>query len=70
MPSTRFKIDESFRGEYKFRNSPEAIARFPFPFFGDHYDYSMNLEPHVRKPGGIYQANFDIDDADLEAFEG
>jgi hypothetical protein len=58
----QFKQDETFRDDYNFRNSPEAIARFPFPFFEDNYDYSMNLEPHVPVGDGIYMANFDIDE--------
>jgi dimethylamine monooxygenase subunit A len=38
---------ETFRDDFTFRNSPEAIARFPFPFHEDKYMYAVNLEPHV-----------------------
>lgn len=46
----KFK-NETFRDDYTFRNSPEAIRRFPFPFNEDKYMYSVNMEPHVpRRP--------------------
>lgn len=38
---------ETFRDDYTFRNSPETIRRFPFPFNEDKYMYSVNMEPHV-----------------------
>lgn len=62
MKPIEFKADESFRPSYSFSNSPAALARFPFPFDEDHYDYAMNLEPHVQGGDGIYRANFDIDE--------
>ena len=42
--------DETFRGDFTFRNSATAIARFPFPFPEDSYMYSVNMEPHVAGP--------------------
>jgi hypothetical protein len=60
--SIEFKSAETYRDDYTFRNSALGIARFPFPFFEDKYEYTMNLEPHVSVPGGIYEANFDVDE--------
>lgn len=56
-----FKTDESYRGEFSFRNSPEAIARFPFPFASDHFTYTTNVEPHVPGPG-IFEHLLDVDE--------
>src|SRR5260221_11276949 len=42
-----FKPDETFRNDFTFRNSPEAIRRFPLPFHEDEYMYSVNIEPHL-----------------------
>lgn len=50
--SITFKADETFRGDFNYRNSPEAIARFPFPFPDDEFMYSFNVEPHVPGPAG------------------
>jgi len=62
MPAT-FKTDETFRGAFNYRNSDEAILRFPFPFTEDSYMYSVNIEPHVRGgPTGAFQAVFDVDE--------
>ena len=44
--------DETFRDDYTYRNSPEAIARFPFPFDQDSYMYSVNIEPHRKTRAG------------------
>jgi hypothetical protein len=58
-----FKTEETFRDAYTFRNSDEAIMRFPFPFPEDRYMYSVNIEPHV--PGGaspVFQSAFDVDE--------
>ena len=41
--------EETFRGDYTYRNPPAAIRRFPFPFDRDGYMYSVNIEQH---PGG------------------
>lgn len=55
--------DETFRGDYTFRNSPRAIARFPFPFPEDSYMYSVNMEPHLPgKPGSVFEHMFDVDE--------
>ena len=47
-----FKPDETYRDDFTFRNSPEAIRRFPLPFPEDEYMYSVNIEPHVPGPKG------------------
>lgn len=61
MPSA-FR-QESFRDDYSFRNSPEAIRRFPFPFPQDRYMYSVNIEPHAGGPAGsVNEFAFDIDE--------
>jgi hypothetical protein len=57
------KPAETFRNDYTFNNSDDAILRFPFPFPEDQYMYSVNMEPHVR--GGetqAYEALFDLDE--------
>jgi dimethylamine monooxygenase subunit A len=55
--------DETFRGDFTFRNSPAAIARFPFPFPEDSYMYSVNMEPHVPGPkGSVFEHMFDVDE--------
>lgn len=60
--NTIFK-DETFRGDYTFANSPEAIKRFPFPFWEDKYRYSVNIEPHVPgSKGSVYEFPIDIDE--------
>ena len=54
---------ESFRNDYSYRNSPEAIRRFPFPFAQDSYMYSVNMEPHPGGPvGSPFEHAFDIDE--------
>ena len=55
--------DETFRGDFTFRNSPEAIARFPFPFPEDSSMYSVNMEPHVPGAvGSVFEHMFDVDE--------
>lgn len=55
--------DETFRDDFTFRNSPEAIRRFPFPFPEDSYMYSVNMEPHVPGPkGSVFEHMFDVDE--------
>ena len=55
--------DETFRDDYTFRNSPEAIRRFPFPFHEDGYMYAVNLERHEGgRPGSVYEHRFDVDE--------
>ncbi len=62
MPST-FKVDETFRDDFNYRNSDEALLRFPFPFTDDSYMYSVNMEPHVRGgPTDAFRAVFDVDE--------
>lgn len=54
---------ESFRDDYTYKNSAEAIKRFPFPFPEDQYMYSVNIEPHTKgKPGSVYEFPFDVDE--------
>lgn len=51
---------ETFRDDFTFSNSPEAIRRFPFPFDKDQYMYAVNIEQHM--PGPIKSATeFPID---------
>ena len=58
-----FKRNETYRDDFSFRNSAEAIARFPFPFPEDQYMYSVNIEPAVsRDPGSVFEHTFDIDE--------
>ena len=45
-----FKPEETFRDDFAFRNSPEAIRRFPFPFAEDVYMYSVNIERRRSRP--------------------
>ena len=55
--------DETFRDDFTFYNSPEAIRRFPFPFDRDEYMYSVNMEPHVKGPvGSAVEFPIDIDE--------
>lgn len=61
--STVFKPDESFRDDFTFRNSPQAIRRFPLPFPEDEYMYSVNIEPHLPgPPGSVTEFAIDIDE--------
>ena len=54
---------ETFRDDFTFSNSPEAIRRFPFPFREDKYMYSVNIEPHTKGPAGsMYEFPIDIDE--------
>ncbi|MBD8494506.1 heme-dependent oxidative N-demethylase family protein [Pseudomonas syringae] len=58
-----FKTPQTYCDDFSFRNSPQAIARFPFPFPEDQYMYSVNIEPALsRDPGSIYEHRFDIDE--------
>ncbi|RIX97439.1 DUF3445 domain-containing protein [Aureimonas flava] len=45
---------ETFRDDYTYRNSPEGIRHFPFPFDRDEYMYAVNIEQHV--PGPVQSA--------------
>ncbi len=61
--SVTFKELESYQDDFSFHNSPEAIARFPFPFPEDSYMYSVNIEPATpRDPGSVFEHWFDIDE--------
>lgn len=61
--SLAFKPDETYRGDYSFRNSDAAILRFPFPFPEDQYMYSVNIEPHVRSGfTPVYDNPIDVDE--------
>lgn len=62
MNNLAFK-HESFRNDYTYTNSEQAIRRFPFPFDKDEYMYSVNIEPHTSgAKGSIYEYPFDIDE--------
>lgn len=55
--------NETFFDDFTYRNSPEAIRRFPFPFPEDDYIYSVNIEPHVPvRKGSIFEHAFDVDE--------
>lgn len=55
--------DETYRDDYTFSNSSEAIRRFPFPFHEDKYMYVVNIEPHVPGPKGTaFEFPIDIDE--------
>jgi dimethylamine monooxygenase subunit A len=61
--SAIFKLDETFRGDFSYSNSPSAIRRFPLPFAEDTYMYSVNIEPHLPgPPGSVTQFAFDVDE--------
>lgn len=61
--SAVFKPDETFRGDFTYRNSPAAIRRFPLPFPDDTYMYSVNIEPHTAGPqGSVVEHPFDVDE--------
>ena len=58
-----FKPLETYRDDFSFGNSSDAIARFPFPFPEDQYMYSVNLEPATsRDPGSVFEHLFDVDE--------
>ena len=58
-----FFRDETFRDDFTYRNSPEGIRRFPFPFDRDDYMYSVNMEPHVPgRKGSVFEHEFDVDE--------
>src|SRR6202041_4035058 len=61
--SAVFKPHETFRDDFPFRNSPQAIRRFPLPFAEDQYMYSVNIEPHTAGPkGSVLEFAFDVDE--------
>ena len=58
-----FFKDETFRDDFTYRNSPQYIKRFPFPFDRDDYMYSVNMEPHVPgRKGSVFEKTFDVDE--------
>ena len=55
--------NETFRDDFTYANSPEAIRRFPFPFDRDDYMYAVNLEPHTPgRKGSVFEHAFDVDE--------
>ncbi len=55
--------DETYFGDFTYKNSPHAIKRFPFPFPEDDYMYSVNMEPHVPgRKGSVFEHAFDVDE--------
>lgn len=55
--------DETFRDDYSFYNTAQALRRFPFPFDKDDYMYSVNMEPHMGgREGTPFQNRFDVDE--------
>ena len=61
------KMDQVYRGDYTFANSPAAIRRFPLPFPEDRYMYSVNIEPHVAGPkGSVIEFPIDCDEHYVE----
>lgn len=67
---TKVKPIETFRDDFTYSNSPEAIRRFPFPFHEDKYMYSVNIEPHNGGPtGSVFVPAFDIDEHYLSEVE-
>jgi hypothetical protein len=54
---------ETFRDDFTFRNSPDNIRRFPFPFDQDKYMYSVNMEPHVKgAAASAFESLIDVDE--------
>ncbi|MBF6057402.1 heme-dependent oxidative N-demethylase family protein [Thiomicrorhabdus heinhorstiae] len=55
---------QTFRDDFTYTNSDDAIKRFPFPFPEDEYMYSVNIEPHALPgpEGTVYEHLFDIDE--------
>jgi len=55
--------NETFRDDFTYKNSPEGVKRFPFPFPEDKYMYSVNMEPHTPGPkGSVFEHLIDIDE--------
>ncbi|BFM48222.1 DUF3445 domain-containing protein [Marinomonas sp. THO17] len=55
---------QTFRDDFSYTNSSDAIKRFPFPFPDDTYRYSVNIEPHLPKEGkgSAYEFFYDVDE--------
>src|SRR5882724_2843069 len=61
--SVAFNLNETFRDDFTYRNSPQAIRRFPLPFPEDRYMYSVNIEEHLAGPAGsVIEFPIDIDE--------
>lgn len=59
----KLKPVETFRDDFTYFNTEQAVQRFPFPFPQDEYQYSVNIEPHNGGPvGSVYEHWFDIDE--------
>lgn len=59
----QLKPAQSFRDDFSYSNSKQAIQRFPFPFPEDQYRYSVNIQPHNGGPAGsVFEHWFDIDE--------
>ncbi|SCB30700.1 heme-dependent oxidative N-demethylase family protein [Rhizobium hainanense] len=55
--------NETFRDDFSYRNSPENVRRFPFPFDRDEYMYSVNMEPHVKgQKDTVFESLIDVDE--------
>jgi dimethylamine monooxygenase subunit A len=58
-----FNLNETFRDDFTYRNSVQAIRRFPLPFPEDRYMYSVNIEEHLAgPPGSVIEFPIDIDE--------
>jgi len=55
---------QSFRDDFTYTNSAEAIKRFPFPFVDDEYRYTVNIEAHKPngEDGSVYEYFLDVDE--------
>jgi dimethylamine monooxygenase subunit A len=61
--SAVIKPAQTMRGDFTYKNSAEAIKRFPFPYPEDTYMYSVNMEMHDDgEPGSVVEHAFDIDE--------
>lgn len=66
----QLKPIETYRGEFTYANSPEAIARFPFPLVEDQFRYTVNVEPATPGPvGSVFEHWFDVDEHYLGEIE-
>ena len=55
--------DGTYRDDFSFRNSPEAVLRAPFPFDKDEYRYAVNMQRHNDgRPGTAYEQPIDVDE--------
>ncbi len=55
--------NESFAIPYTFKNTPDAIQRFPFPFTKNEYMYYVDVKPyHKGSLGSPYEYLIDVDE--------